>query len=383
MTVLEKADTYTEVIDEKICGSKSSDLENPKEHDDLVVGIENITPKCHVRHAFGDLLEPVEQESADANEEKQSKGFLEDSFTQKSGELAPSQNVQEYLSIEKCCSGQHDSQNIIGESLTTVNASGSTMNPISNNSNITPVKYESSTVEYAYLVENEDQGSATDTTNIHQSADASPTSVHAVFRKYTEIGSCDLDKSSVVRGRLRTNTSSGISQQRSCSSCDTSCTPTKNSEPFVFEGTTSSPNDKNQVADTNEMKEHMSEHVPLPQEKGNILNAVCESDGQLEDGLSNTDPKVTKAKSKTAVLEAENAELMETLEAVKDFLMPYNGLILYPTYAKKLALYPQSQQPVIELAMKANFFKSWYEIRQKNREGNGMSIESSENPSEE
>eukprot|EP01018_Ginkgo_biloba_P019695 Gb_33574 [translate_table: standard] len=74
-----------------------------------------------------------------------------------------------------------------------------------------------------------------------------------------------------------------------------------------------------------------------------------------------------RAEAKIEALEAENADLKATLEAIKDQLSSYDSLILYPTYAKQLAAYPLSQRPMVELAMKANFYKSWHEIQQKTR----------------
>eukprot|EP01018_Ginkgo_biloba_P037748 Gb_01604 [translate_table: standard] len=74
-----------------------------------------------------------------------------------------------------------------------------------------------------------------------------------------------------------------------------------------------------------------------------------------------------RAEAKIEALEAENIYLKATLEAIKDRLSSYDSLILYPTYAKQLAAYPLSQRPMVELAMKANFYKSWHEIQQKTR----------------
>lgn len=76
------------------------------------------------------------------------------------------------------------------------------------------------------------------------------------------------------------------------------------------------------------------------------------------DGLSQADARIE-------ALEVENAELRATLEAVRVQLSIYESLILYPTYAKQLACYPESQRPMVELAMKANFYKSRHEIKQK------------------
>ena len=53
--------------------------------------------------------------------------------------------------------------------------------------------------------------------------------------------------------------------------------------------------------------------------------------------------KVAKVKFKIGILEAKNAYLRETLEAVKEQLFPYESLILNPRYAKKFVAYPLSK----------------------------------------
>ncbi|GLJ07134.1 hypothetical protein SUGI_0059470 [Cryptomeria japonica] len=78
-------------------------------------------------------------------------------------------------------------------------------------------------------------------------------------------------------------------------------------------------------------------------------------------------------------LEAQNAELRANLEdarkqneemrliisSIKDELSIFDALVLYPTYIKLLKNYPESQKEMVELSIKANFFKSSYEIKQK------------------
>ncbi|GLJ07132.1 hypothetical protein SUGI_0059450 [Cryptomeria japonica] len=56
-----------------------------------------------------------------------------------------------------------------------------------------------------------------------------------------------------------------------------------------------------------------------------------------------------------------------TITAVRDQLLIFDSLILYPTYKNRLQSYPESQKGMVELAMKANFFKTSYEIREKTR----------------
>ncbi|GLJ23868.1 hypothetical protein SUGI_0453540 [Cryptomeria japonica] len=56
-------------------------------------------------------------------------------------------------------------------------------------------------------------------------------------------------------------------------------------------------------------------------------------------------------------LQAENSDLNATIAAVRAQLSVFDSLILYPTYTKQLAAYPEAQRPIVELAMKANFYK--------------------------
>ncbi|XP_057820931.2 uncharacterized protein LOC131033673 isoform X3 [Cryptomeria japonica] len=112
-------------------------------------------------------------------------------------------------------------------------------------------------------------------------------------------------------------------------------------------------------------KDLSAEHENESNCKRNLFISLQNLDG--EDPTQAVYQLVTKAKAKVEILEAENAELTATLKALKEQLSSYDGLILYPTYSKKLAAYPVSQQPMLELAMKANFYKSRHEIQQKTK----------------
>ncbi|GLJ07277.1 hypothetical protein SUGI_0063370 [Cryptomeria japonica] len=78
--------------------------------------------------------------------------------------------------------------------------------------------------------------------------------------------------------------------------------------------------------------------------------------------------KISEAEAKIKALEAENTEMRETLNAVRKQLAVFESLILYPTYFYELERFPESQKGMVELAMKANFFKTSHEIRQKTEE---------------
>ena len=69
--------------------------------------------------------------------------------------------------------------------------------------------------------------------------------------------------------------------------------------------------------------------------------------------------------ARTKALEYENAEMKKTLRTIKKLLFIFDDLVLHPTYQNELEYYPKSQKFMVELAMKANFFKTSYEIRQK------------------
>ncbi|GLJ07332.1 hypothetical protein SUGI_0064600 [Cryptomeria japonica] len=64
----------------------------------------------------------------------------------------------------------------------------------------------------------------------------------------------------------------------------------------------------------------------------------------------------------------DKEEMRKTLNAVRKQLAIFDDLVLYPTYQYELQHYPKSQKSMVELAMKANFFKTSYEIRQKTEE---------------
>ncbi|GLJ07133.1 hypothetical protein SUGI_0059460 [Cryptomeria japonica] len=70
------------------------------------------------------------------------------------------------------------------------------------------------------------------------------------------------------------------------------------------------------------------------------------------------------ARKQNEDIRKRNADMMATITAIKDQLSIYESLILYPTYEKLLSDNPESQKEMVELSMKANFFKSSYEIRQ-------------------
>ncbi|KAH9307343.1 hypothetical protein KI387_035254 [Taxus chinensis] len=127
--------------------------------------------------------------------------------------------------------------------------------------------------------------------------------------------------------------------------------------------------------------------VMLTEDESDCKENVFISQQNLEgeDSAQSLYQSVAKAKAKAEILEGENAELRATMKALKEQLSSYDSLILYPTYSKKLAAYPGSQQPMLELAMKANFYKSRHEIQQKIKEGTavatGRSIDKSEEDS--
>ncbi|XP_057865899.2 uncharacterized protein LOC131073481 [Cryptomeria japonica] len=68
-----------------------------------------------------------------------------------------------------------------------------------------------------------------------------------------------------------------------------------------------------------------------------------------------------------AAMKAENAAIKATLEAIREQLSIFDSLILYPTYQKKLDCYGGAEKDMVELAMKANFFKTSHEIRKRIR----------------
>ena len=67
-------------------------------------------------------------------------------------------------------------------------------------------------------------------------------------------------------------------------------------------------------------------------------------------------------------MEYENAEMKKTLRAVRKQLSIFDDLVLHQTYQNELEYYPKSQRSMVELAMKVNFFKTSYKIRQKTEE---------------
>lgn len=208
-----------------------------------------------------------------------------------------------------------------------------------------------------------------------------------------------------MRDKLKVGTGlGGPLTSKPSSSCDTSFLTQKDSTTRVPEDTVMSINMEDRIEDAVGFIERLSEHasstyleaekfLTAESEKPSISQTVSsyldlmfsfnEDETECKETVSSSHDivgdenstdlsdqplkQVAKAKSKIGILEAKNADLRATLEAVKEQLLPYDSLILYPTYAKKLMAYPLSQQPMIELAMKANFYKIRHEIQQKTR----------------
>lgn len=302
---------------------------NTENYSDLGLGKDGFTSEGNNNiYTIRGLDYSREQAHREAMGEDEAKEFalVGTDEAQKMKNAAQLQNMQSSGVLEQNLNGQQYSPTTRDNSLIIGSSSDSTMNlsPLSGrgvemSNNLGDIEGDFDCIPCAVasnLSEYEDQGSARET-SIHQSSmvTSSSSPVHHVFDSFSQNDISNLDKCSVIRDKLKAGTClGGPLTLKPSSSCNTSFLTQKDS----------------------------TSRVP-----------------ELK--------QVAKAKSKIGILEAKNADLRATLEAVKEQLLPYDSLILNPTYAKKLVAYPLSQQPMIELAMKANFYKIRHEIQHKMR----------------
>ncbi|GLJ06584.1 hypothetical protein SUGI_0042490 [Cryptomeria japonica] len=86
-----------------------------------------------------------------------------------------------------------------------------------------------------------------------------------------------------------------------------------------------------------------------------MSNFTEDFNGDMED--------LSELEGRIEVLEAERAGMKAAMRAIREYLLIFDSLILYPTYQKKLDRYEGAEKGMVELAMKANFFKTSYDIR--------------------
>lgn len=396
----------------------SKHIENTENYSDLGLGKDGFTSEGNNNiHTIRGLDHSRGQAHREATGEDEVKEFalVGTDEVQKMKNAAQLQNMQSSGVLEQNLNDQQyfpttrDNSLIIGSSSDSMNLSPLSGRGVEMSNNLGDIEGDFDCIPCAVasnLSEYEDQGSARET-SIHQSSmvTSSSSPVHHVFDSYSQNGISDLDKCSVMRDKLKAGTClGGTLTLKPSSSCNTSFLTQKDSTSRVPKDTVMSINMEDRIEDAVGLIERLSEHasstyleaekfLTAESEKPNISQTVSsyldlmfsfnedetecketvssshntvgdESSTHLSDQLLK---QVAKAKAKIGILEAKNADLRATLEAVKEQLLPYDSLILNPTYAKKLVAYPLSQQPMIELAMKANFYKIRHEIQQKMR----------------
>lgn len=396
----------------------SKHIENTENYSGLGLGKDGFISEGDSRHTIRGLDHSREQAHREAVGEDETKEFalVGTDKVQQMKDAAQLQNMQSSGVLEQNLNDQQYFPTTRDNSLRIGSSSDSTMNasPLSGrgvemSNNLGDIEGDFDCIPCTVasnLSEYENHESVREI-SIHQSSMVTTSSsrVHHVFDNYAQNDISDLENCSIMRDKLKVGTGlGGPLTSKPSSSCDTSFLTQKDSTTRVPEDTVMSINMEDRIEDAVGFIERLSEHasstyleaekfLTAESEKPSISQTVSsyldlmfsfnEDETECKETVSSchdivgdensTDlsdqplKQVAKAKSKIGILEAKNADLRATLEAVKEQLLPYDSLILYPTYAKKLMAYPLSQQPMIELAMKANFYKIRHEIQQKTR----------------